>query len=47
MMEILKDRRKEEFVREQDKVEQTLLDELSIQDRGRKDGERKRIEGES
>ena len=41
MMETLKERRREEFVREQDKVEQSLLDELSIQARGRREREKK------
>jgi flagellar export protein FliJ len=41
MMEILKDNRREEFVREQDKIEQTLLDELSIQARGRREREKR------
>lgn len=41
MMETLKERRREEFVREQDKAEQTLLDELSIQSRRRRERERK------
>lgn len=36
MMETLKERRREEFVREQDRVEQALLDELSIQAQGRR-----------
>lgn len=36
MMETLKEQRREEFVREQDRVEQTMLDELSIQARSRK-----------
>ncbi|MDR0362907.1 MAG: flagellar FliJ family protein [Planctomycetota bacterium] len=35
VMETLKDRRREEFVREQDRLDQALLDELSIQARGR------------
>lgn len=42
MMETLKERRREEFVREQDKIEQTLLDELSIQAQGRRIREEKR-----
>ncbi len=41
MMETLKERRREEFVREQDKQEQTLLDELSIQARARKEMEKR------
>ena len=41
MMETLKERRREEFVREQEKVEQTLLDELSIQARARRTREEK------
>lgn len=41
MMETLKDRRREEFVREQDKEEQSLLDELSIQARARREREKK------
>lgn len=36
MMESLKERRQEEFVREQEKIEQSLLDELSIQAQGRR-----------
>ncbi len=36
MMETLKDRRREEFIQEEDKVEQSLIDELSIQARGRR-----------
>lgn len=36
VMETLKENRREEFVREQDRVEQALLDELSIQARGRR-----------
>ncbi len=35
-MEILKENRKEEFVKEQEKIDQTLLDELSIQARARR-----------
>ena len=46
MMEILKERRREEFVQEQEKVEQNLLDELSIQARGRKERERRNESGE-
>lgn len=45
VMETLKDRRKEEFNREQDRIEQSLLDELSIQSRARRDAE-KRNSGE-
>lgn len=45
MMETLKERRREEFVREQDKLEQALLDELSIQARARREMEKK-IAGE-
>lgn len=41
IMESLKERRREEFVREQDKIEQTLLDELSIQARDRRIREEK------
>ena len=40
MMETLKDRRRDEFRREEDKREQSLLDELSIQARGRLTRER-------
>jgi flagellar FliJ protein len=36
VMESLKERRREEFVREEDRVEQAFLDELSIQSRGRR-----------
>ncbi len=36
MMETLKDRRREEFIQEQDKLEQAVIDELSIQARGRR-----------
>lgn len=36
MLETLKERRREEFVREQERVEQALLDELSIQARERR-----------
>lgn len=36
VMESLKERRREEFVREQDKMEQAFLDELSIQAQGRR-----------
>lgn len=36
MMETLKERRKEEFVKEQDRVEQAFMDELSIQSQGRR-----------
>ena len=36
MMESLKERRREEFNREQEKAEQSLLDELSIQAQGRR-----------
>jgi flagellar FliJ protein len=36
IMESLKERRKEEFVREEDRLEQNLLDELSIQQQGRR-----------
>lgn len=35
-MENLKERRREEFIREQDKIEQALLDDLSIQAQGRR-----------
>ena len=41
MMETLKEHRQEEFVREQEKVEQSLLDELSIQSRARRVREEK------
>lgn len=41
MMETLKEHRQEEFVREQDKIEQSLLDELSIQARARRNREEK------
>lgn len=41
MMETLKDRRREEFTREQDRVEQTLLDELSVQAKARRDREKR------
>ena len=41
MMETLRERRREEFVREQDKVEQALLDELSIQAQARRIREKK------
>lgn len=43
MMETLKERRREEFRREQDKAEQTLLDELSIQAQGRRRRETRRL----
>lgn len=46
MMEILKENRREEFVREQEKIDQTLLDELSIQARGRREREKKAQAGE-
>ncbi|MDR1520333.1 MAG: flagellar export protein FliJ [Planctomycetota bacterium] len=36
VMETLKERRREEFVRERERQEQTLLDEMSIQARGRR-----------
>ncbi len=36
VMESLKERRREEFVREQDRLEQAFLDELSIQSLGRR-----------
>lgn len=36
VMESLKERRREEFIREQDKEEQAFLDELSIQSQGRR-----------
>ncbi|MCD7898063.1 MAG: flagellar export protein FliJ [Planctomycetaceae bacterium] len=36
IMENLKERRREEFIREQDKIEQALLDDLSIQAQGRR-----------
>jgi flagellar FliJ protein len=36
IMENLRDRRKEEFIREEDRIEQTILDELSIQQQGRR-----------
>jgi hypothetical protein len=36
VMESLRDRRKEEFIREEDRIEQNLLDELSIQQQGRR-----------
>ena len=36
MMETLKERRKEEFVMEQDRIEQAFMDELSIQSQGRR-----------
>lgn len=36
VMESLKERRREEFVREQDRIEQAFLDELSIQSQGRR-----------
>ncbi len=36
IMENLKERRREEFLREQDKIEQALLDDLSIQAQGRR-----------
>ncbi len=36
VMESLKERRREEYVREQDRVEQAFLDELSIQSQGRR-----------
>ena len=44
IMETLKDRRKEEFTREQDRVEQSLLDELSIQAQARRNLEKKAVE---
>jgi flagellar FliJ protein len=36
VMESLRERRREEFVREQDRLEQAFLDELSIQSQGRR-----------
>ena len=36
VMEVLKERRHEEFVKEQDRLEQAFLDELSIQSQGRR-----------
>ncbi len=36
MMESLKERRREEFLREEDRLEQNLLDELSLQQQGRR-----------
>lgn len=36
MMETLKEQRKEEFVREEDRLEQAFMDELSIQTQGRR-----------
>lgn len=36
MMETLRDRRREEFVREQERLDQAVLDELSIQAQGRR-----------
>ena len=36
IMESLRDRRKEEFIREEDRLEQNILDELSIQQQGRR-----------
>lgn len=36
IMESLKERRKEEFLREEDRIEQTVLDELSLQQQGRR-----------
>lgn len=45
MMETLKDRRREEFVREQEKIEQNLLDELSIQARARAGTEKRNAGG--
>ena len=36
IMESLKERRREEFVREEDRLEQNLLDELSVQQQGRR-----------
>ncbi|MCC8180255.1 MAG: flagellar export protein FliJ [Planctomycetes bacterium] len=47
MMETLKDRRREEFNREQDRLEQSLLDELSIQAAGRRIREQKDAAGET
>lgn len=41
MMETLKERRRDEFNHEQDRAEQALLDELSIQARGRREMEKK------
>lgn len=46
MMETLKDRRREEFNREQEKIEQTLLDELSVQARDRRIREERLRSGE-
>jgi flagellar FliJ protein len=46
MLETLKERRREEFVKEQDRLDQTLLDELSIQARGRMLRERRTAGGE-
>lgn len=46
MMETLKEQRREEFAREQDKADQAVLDELSIQARGRRERERKLESGE-
>ena len=45
MLETLKERRQEEFQREQDRLEQALLDELSIQARGRRLREEKAANG--
>ncbi len=36
MMESLKERRREEFLQEEDRLEQNLLDELSLQQQGRR-----------
>lgn len=44
MMETLKDRRREEFNREQDRIEQTLLDELSVQAKARRDREKRPLQ---
>ena len=42
MMETLKERRREEFIREQDRLEQGTLDELAVQAKTRRDREDKR-----